>query len=72
VQRVNCREDVAAKREILGTLEHHRSEPAASPAVAVGRVGGRPTGGVGKDTSGQVTINVRVSHRVVGPKGATT
>jgi len=77
------REDVAAaKREILSASEHFSQirasrlgARAASPGVAVGGMGGRPAGGTGQDTGGQVTIHVRVPYRVVGlvvgPKGAT-
>ena len=81
MQPVICREDVAtAKRELLSALRQKIQVRSASPALASGApsrgvsdggVGGRPAGGVGKDTAGEVTIHVCVPYRVVGPNGTT-
>jgi len=73
----------AAKRELFSASEHKSQicasrlgARAANPGMSIGGVhsgstGGRPSGGVLKDTGAEVTIHVRVPYCVVRPKGTT-
>jgi len=65
VQCVNFREDIAAaERELLCASKQISASRldarASSPSVHGGGVGGRPTGGVWRDTGGEMTIHVRL------------